>query len=178
MNLSLDNKLSPPRARAGSPANEVFEIEINVRNAAKRRGDPPEITDFVSGVLQMVAENLERMTPQQVRDVLRILGDIRVPDYLDLSFWHNLGMAVDYQFKEQLSFIQRRMRGEFRTDPYGLDPELIDRARPFLRFMYRIWWRTCTEGAEHIPPHRAGTAGLQPQRRYPLGWRYDCYCGA
>ncbi|MCP3983736.1 MAG: acyltransferase family protein [bacterium] len=43
-------------------------------------------------------------------------------------------------------------------DPFGLDPEAIERARPFFEFLYRRWFRVQSHGFEHVP--EAGPAIL------------------
>lgn len=148
MNTRPEN---PTTAQPGTPASEMVEIEVKVREASKRRGDPPQVTEVATGVLRMIAENLEQMTPFQVQKVLRIVRQINVGDYFDFNFWRNLGLALDYQFKEQLAFIQRRLEGNYQTDPYGFDQEIFDRVQPFFRFMYYIWWRVETDGILHVP---------------------------
>ncbi len=58
------------------------------------------------------------------------------------------------QLQAQADFIQQRLQGDYQTDIYGMDAELIERVRPFLRFMYHSWWRISVEGVEHIPASR------------------------
>jgi 1-acyl-sn-glycerol-3-phosphate acyltransferase len=36
-------------------------------------------------------------------------------------------------------------------DPFGYDPALVTRVRPYCRFLYRRYWRVQTEGLEHVP---------------------------
>lgn len=60
-------------------------------------------------------------------------------------------LVAFYQLRETQDFILRRMKGEYQTDPYGLDPEIIELMRPLLRFFYRTYWRVKVEGLEHVP---------------------------
>ncbi len=36
-------------------------------------------------------------------------------------------------------------------DPFGFDPALRERVKPFFRFLYRYYWRVEVEGLEHLP---------------------------
>lgn len=36
-------------------------------------------------------------------------------------------------------------------DPFGLDPETIERVRPFFEFLHRRWFRVRSQGFDHVP---------------------------
>lgn len=134
----------------------IYEVELDIRNqpvaATTTNGLPtPWVAELAAGALQLARENIERMASPQAREALDMLSKIDLRDYLDPDFWRGLGMVIGYQIREQSAFIQRRLRGEYETDPYGLDREVIDMVRPFLNFLYYTWWRTTTEGVEHVP---------------------------
>jgi len=38
-----------------------------------------------------------------------------------------------------------------RKDPFGFDPQLRARVKPFFRFLYKYYWRVEVEGLEHVP---------------------------
>ncbi|MCG8346694.1 MAG: 1-acyl-sn-glycerol-3-phosphate acyltransferase [Chloroflexales bacterium] len=140
-------------APGGSPADAAYELEVEIRNHIRSNGEAQAAvtSDLVAGIFRLIAENLERMAPPQVRTALEMLQGINVKDYLDPDFWKGIWMVVSYQINEQIAFIQRRLRGEYEVDPYGMDRELIEVAHPFLTFMYRTWWRVNTEGLDYIP---------------------------
>lgn len=159
-----------PPDTATSPASSVYEVEVEIRNHAQSNGLPglTNIADFAANVLRLIGENLERMTPPQVRQVLDMLRDFNLRDYLDPDFWRGIGMVLEYQIKEQVAFVQRRLRGEFEVDPYGMDRELIELLRPFLVFMYRNWWRISSSGLDHVPD--AGRGLLVANHSGVLPW--------
>jgi len=37
------------------------------------------------------------------------------------------------------------------ADPFGFDPAMRERAKPFFRFLYKYYWRVEVEGLEHLP---------------------------
>ncbi len=145
-------------AVAGNAADVAYEMEIEVRNEADHQAtaESRDVLRFLAGILRMIGENIERMTPPQIQNVVGMLKDAEVSDYTDRDFWQGIWMVVDYQIKEQTDFIQRRMRGEYETDAYGMDRELIDVVRPFFNFLYHTWWRTQTEGIANVPADGRG----------------------
>lgn len=143
----------PLRTTQAQAADAAYEMEVEVRNhvAAGATSTKALIGDVAAGVLHLIGQNMERMTPPQVRAALDMLRGVNIKDYLDPDFWKGIGMVLNYQINEQVSFVKRRMRGEYETDAFGMDRELIEVVRPFMTFMYGTWWRTTTEGLEYVP---------------------------
>lgn len=53
---------------------------------------------------------------------------------------------------EALSFLKRRLTGEFTLDPFGFDEDLTENALlPVLRVLYQHWFRVEVRGVENIP---------------------------
>jgi len=160
-----------PSVMVNELAAEVHAIETRVRNRAQQaESDTAQVDAFVADILKLIAENLERMAPPQVRFVLDLLRkfDIDLEDYLSPDFWRGVGMLIGYQIKEQSAFIERRLQGDYAIDPYGMDLEIIDIVRPFFTFMYRTWWRTTIEGIAHVPA--SGRALLVANHSGVLPW--------
>ncbi len=156
---------------AAGPAEALFDIEVDVRNRpVEVNGERADVQlqKLATGLLQLVGDNLRRMTDEQIDRVNAILRSIDLKDYLDPDFWKGIGMVLRYQIDEQVSFVQRRLSGEYSTDPYGLDREVIEIVRPFLRFMYRTWWRVEVEGLERVPAE--GRALLVANHSGVLPW--------
>lgn len=146
---------SPPAPPAGGASNrpqDSQELEIAVLNRpGYRRKEVSTTAHFSAGLLRLIAENLERMTPPQMARVMDILQQHDMNNFLDPSFWSGARKALEYQLREQLGLLQRRLLGTYEIDPYGMDQEMVEVVRPFLRFMYRTWWRVSVEGQEHLP---------------------------
>jgi 1-acyl-sn-glycerol-3-phosphate acyltransferase len=134
-------------ARAAATA-AVQELEVEIRNQG---GGQPEARDLAADVLRLIRENLARMTPDAVRRAARLIRENVSSDYLDPDFWRGIGMVLQYQAEETAGLIRRRMRGEYTTDEFGMDAELIEVVRPFSSFMYHSWWRVSADGLEHVP---------------------------
>ncbi len=136
----------------GASANSLYEAELEMRNLADQASSSGfDLRALAAGALKLISENLQRMTEEQVEKVNQMLHGIDLKDYLDPGFWQGIGMVLRYQIDEQVNFIKRRLNGQYVTDPYGMDRELIEVVRPFLSFMYRVWWRVTPEGLEHVP---------------------------
>ncbi|OGO36298.1 MAG: hypothetical protein A2W35_18015 [Chloroflexi bacterium RBG_16_57_11] len=58
---------------------------------------------------------------------------------------------VNYSLDYQTDMLKRRVRGEYETDEWGYDPEVLQAVTPFLNFMYGTYWRVQTSGMENIP---------------------------
>jgi 1-acyl-sn-glycerol-3-phosphate acyltransferase len=153
----------------GGAAADLYEAELEVRNAAEQaNGQAALMGNMAAGVLKLIGDNLRRMTEEQADKVTALLHGIDLRDYLDPNFWRGIGMILQYQVDEQVNFIKRRLNGEYSTDPYGMDRELIEVVRPFLHFMYRSWWRVSSEGLEHVPAE--GRALLVANHSGVLPW--------
>jgi 1-acyl-sn-glycerol-3-phosphate acyltransferase len=59
---------------------------------------------------------------------------------------------VDARLASALSFLRRRITGEFEVDDFGYDRELTDRVLlAWLRPLYTHWFRIETRGLENVP---------------------------
>ena len=161
---------APPAAPAEyRAADQMYEVEVDIRSRA-RRSAPAEqaLGDIAAGTVKLVADNLRRMTEEQVARLLPLLRQVDLRDYLDPAFWQGIGMVVQYQVDELVAFIKRRQRGEYTTDEFGMDRQIVELARPFMTFMYRTWWRTEVHGLEHVPA--TGRALLTANHSGVLPW--------
>jgi 1-acyl-sn-glycerol-3-phosphate acyltransferase len=146
-------------------AAAVQELEVEIRN----HGDaPPETRDVIASLLRLIRENMSRMAPEPLARVATLLRDNVSSDYLDPDFWRGLGMVLQYQAEEAAGLIRRRSRGEFTTDAFGMDAELVELVRPFSAFMYRSYFRVSAEGLGNVPGQ--GSALLVSNHSGVLPW--------
>ncbi len=82
----------------------------------------------------------------------RLRGSIN-EDILDVETWKGAWYMVNYTLEYQGDIIKRRLKGDYETDEWGLDWEFVEAVRPFLDFMYKVYWRVETTGIEHIPDY-------------------------
>ncbi|HEX5596798.1 MAG TPA: lysophospholipid acyltransferase family protein [Micromonosporaceae bacterium] len=63
----------------------------------------------------------------------------------------------DRRVAAALSFLRRRLAGEYEVDEFGFDRELTEQLfYPPLRRLYRDWFRTEVSGVDHLPVEGAG----------------------
>jgi 1-acyl-sn-glycerol-3-phosphate acyltransferase len=58
---------------------------------------------------------------------------------------------VNYSLEYQGGILKRRLSGDYDTDEWGFDQEVLDAVKPFFDFMYQKYWRVQTSGMENIP---------------------------
>ncbi|HEU5100468.1 MAG TPA: lysophospholipid acyltransferase family protein [Roseiflexaceae bacterium] len=146
-------------------AAAVQELEVEIRN----HGDAPaEARDMIASLLRLIRENLSRMAPEPLARVATLFRENVSSDYLDPDFWRGLGMVLQYQVEEIAGLIRRRSRGEFTTDAFGMDAELVELVRPFSAFMYRSYFRVTADGLDNVPSE--GRALLVANHSGVLPW--------
>jgi 1-acyl-sn-glycerol-3-phosphate acyltransferase len=70
---------------------------------------------------------------------------------LDLDTWRGIWYMVNYSLEYQADLLKRRLTGEYETDEWGLDMELVQAVAPFFTFLYKTYWRVETTGLENVP---------------------------
>jgi 1-acyl-sn-glycerol-3-phosphate acyltransferase len=152
-------EIEDPRAAA---AAVVSDIEVDIRNYS----DGSRVSTLAADTLRLVRENIGRMQEHTIAPLLTLVRKNISSDYLDPDFWKGVGMVLQYQLDEMRGFVERRVKGEYETDRYGLDQEIVGLARPLAAFLYRSYFRVTAEGLEHVPDGRvmlaANRAGLLP----------------
>ncbi|HLM22210.1 MAG TPA: lysophospholipid acyltransferase family protein [Propionibacteriaceae bacterium] len=68
------------------------------------------------------------------------------------SLAQTLGVAGEDSLDETISFIRRRLRGDYAVDEFGFDPEFTTKIfLPLLRRLADSWFRVEVRGAENLP---------------------------
>jgi 1-acyl-sn-glycerol-3-phosphate acyltransferase len=99
----------------------------------------------------MVEESLQKLPRNVQLDVLDRLRTALNEQWFDPDTWKGVWYMVNYTVKYNADLVQRRFTGEYDTDEWGVDWEFLDVVRPFLTFLYKVYWRVRTTGIEHIP---------------------------
>jgi 1-acyl-sn-glycerol-3-phosphate acyltransferase len=110
---------------------------------------PPAFTP--QRMIELVQQNLSKFSPEMG---LALLGKLRSSissDLLDVDTWKGIWYMVNYSLDAQADLLKRRMTGEYETDEWGFDPEVLQAVLPFMNFMYGTYWRVETSGMENIP---------------------------
>jgi 1-acyl-sn-glycerol-3-phosphate acyltransferase len=72
-------------------------------------------------------------------------------DLLDVDTWKGAWFIASQTVQFQAATVQRRLHGEYETDEWGMDPEVLEAVSPFFEFLYRKYWRVSMTGLEHVP---------------------------
>jgi 1-acyl-sn-glycerol-3-phosphate acyltransferase len=110
---------------------------------------PPSFTH--QGMLDLVQKNMSRFSPEMGLAILEKLRTSISQDLLDVDTWKGIWYMVNYSLEYQADTLKRRLRGEYETDEWGFDPEVLQAVTPFLNFMYGTYWRVESSGMENIP---------------------------
>lgn len=68
--------------------------------------------------------------------------------------------ALPERLRTALETVILRLRGEYHEDEWGFDEQFAEAVFPLFEFLYDVWWRVETIGAENVPSH--GRALLVP----------------
>lgn len=113
--------------------------------------EPPAFTP--QRMVDLMDEQSETMSPRVSLGILERLRKTINKDLLDVETWKGMWYMVNYTLEYQSDIVRRRMKGDYETDEWGLDWEFLEAVRPFLDFLYKIYWRVETTGIENIPDY-------------------------
>lgn len=119
-------------------------------------------------LLRLIEQNMGAFSPELRLGVLEKLRAAVGSDLFDLDTWKGVWYMVNYSLEYQGDLLRRRMSGEYETDEWGLDMEVLEAVKPFFDFMYSKYWRISTTGMENIP--EAGRALLVANHSGQLPW--------
>lgn len=123
---------------------------------------------LATDLVRLLANHLAYATAPQSQQKIGGYIQQQVGNLCEPGFWRTLSQHVCHKLELQRAFVQRRWRGDYQTDPYGLDWDMIELMRPLLTFLYQKWWRITVEGVEHIPA--TGPALLVANHSGVLPW--------
>lgn len=89
-----------------------------------------------------------RLPPGAAEPAVRVLRTLSDVDAATLEGFRYAAQATLEMYRDAW---QRRRRGEYRVDDFGMDEEFVDLVRPIFAFLYHTWWRVEMTGVEHIP---------------------------
>jgi 1-acyl-sn-glycerol-3-phosphate acyltransferase len=112
-------------------------------------------------------EVLEDVSAETRQGILERLRSSIGEDLLDADTWKGIYYMLNYTLEYQAEFVKRHATGNYETDEWGLDMEVLDAVRPFLELMYK-YWRVETTGLERIPEE--GRAMLVANHSGQLPW--------
>jgi hypothetical protein len=149
----------PDEQKRQQLATELDQLIDRVR-AAKPEYVPPPFSP--QRLVEFLEKNLRRFSPQVAEDILKRLRSGIGEDIFDLDTWKGVWYMLNYSIEYQTELFRRRWTGEYETDEWGFDQEVLQAIIPFFNFLYKTYWRVETTGIINIP--------CGPD---PLGRRHD-----
>lgn len=120
------------------------------------------------GFKELMEKNLQRFSPEIAIAFMERLRSSIQDDLLDADTWRGIWYMVNYSLEYQADFLKRRLSGDYETDEWGFDPEILQIVLPFFNFMYHRYWRVQTSGIENIP--ESGRAMIVCNHSGQLPW--------
>lgn len=128
--------------------------------------EPPP---FSSQRMRELVEDSLKKCPKDIQvGVLERLRAAVNEEWFDPETWKGVWYMASYTIQYNTDLVKRRLKGDYDTDEWGLDWEFLDVMRPFLTFLYKVYWRVETTGIEHIPIE--GPALLAANHSGQLPW--------
>jgi 1-acyl-sn-glycerol-3-phosphate acyltransferase len=128
--------------------------------------EPPPVSS--KGLMALLEEALSRCPKDVRRDAMERLKGALNEDLFDPEVWKGTWYMLNYTVQYNTDMAKRHFTGEYDTDEWGLDWEILDAMRPFLSFLYKVYWRVETTGIEGIP--NEGRALLVANHSGQLPW--------
>lgn len=127
---------------------ELEELAERLRAQTPEYEPPP----FSRRRLMALVDEMSNRVPPEMRITSREqLRSTLSEDVLNREVWSGLWYVANYTMQYSADMVKRHFTGEFDTDEWGLDWEFVGAMRPFLMFLYRVYWRVETTGLENIP---------------------------
>jgi 1-acyl-sn-glycerol-3-phosphate acyltransferase len=160
------------------PAADKAAPGPNGSSAAEREQEVPieqlqqQLVQELNDLINRLKELSPAFTPAQVPGAQGVIDAAQgilgkanfeklrsvVGDLLDVDTWKGAWFIATQTVQFQANTVQRRLHGEYETDEWGMDLEVLEAVTPFFEFLYRKYWRVTLTGLEHVP--KAGRALL------------------
>lgn len=144
---SRDEALSEEEIRE-ELIHELDELIDNLKSVVPEYESPPRSP---GRMVQFFEKNMRRFSPELGLDILHRLRNSLGEDLLDADTWKGIWFMVNYTLEYQADIVRRRMSGEYETDEWGFDQEVLQIVEPLIEFMYSKYWRVQVDGIENIP---------------------------
>jgi 1-acyl-sn-glycerol-3-phosphate acyltransferase len=159
-----DQEISDEAARQQF-AEELDELIDQVKSANPDY-EPPAFSP--RGLMELLKKNIALFSPETGLKLLERLRATVREDLFDLDTWRGVWYVLNYSLESQADLFKRRVTGDYETDEWGYDPEVLDTVKPFFDFMYNKYWRVESSGLENIPDE--GRALLVVNHSGQLPW--------
>jgi 1-acyl-sn-glycerol-3-phosphate acyltransferase len=127
---------------------------------------PPPFT--LAGLIDLLEQGIRYFAPDARLDMLHHFRQQVEDGAFDMETLHGAWYLAQYTLEMQADIVKRHLQGDYETDEWGLDWELLELIRPLLDFSYNYYFRVQTHGVTQIPNY--GRALLVANHAGPLPW--------
>ncbi len=120
--------------------------ELNNLIARLKELNPAFIPAQIPGVHHVLNAVQDVVGKSNFEKMRSVAGDL-----LDPATWKGAWYILNQTVQFQTETVKRRWHGEYETDEWGFDPEVMEAVAPFFEFLYRKYWRVTATGLEHVP---------------------------
>jgi 1-acyl-sn-glycerol-3-phosphate acyltransferase len=128
---------------------EMDELVMRMREVIPDYSPPPPESGYGAHEDEP-SDGQASASPKSLLD--RVMGVIN-NDLRDPETWRGLWYMASYTLEYQGDIIKRRITGDYETDEWGLDWEVVEATRPFIDFLYNYFWRVECIGLDNIPDY-------------------------
>lgn len=147
--VNTDHALSDRELREQLMA-ELDALIVRVQAISPEYSPPPFSPEKMVDLMDEQGDEVEPSF--RLALLKRLRGSIN-EDILDAETWKGAWYMLNYTLEYQADILRRRLKGDYETDEWGLDWEFVEAIRPFLDFLYKVYWRVTTTGIENIPDY-------------------------
>jgi 1-acyl-sn-glycerol-3-phosphate acyltransferase len=111
--------------------------------------EPPPFT--LAGLLQLLEQSIRYFAPDARLEMLHRFRQQVEDGAFEMETLRGAWYLAQYTLEMQADIVKRHLQGDYETDEWGLDWELLELLRPLLDFTYNYYFRVQTSGVEQIP---------------------------
>ena len=152
---------TPPEPNGSGAASELDVTAAEVPMEQLQQQLVQQLNDLVARLKELNPSFIPSQIPgaQTVLDTVQnVVGKSNFEkfrsvagDLLDPATWKGAWFILNSTVQFETETVKRRLHGEYETDEWGFDPEVMEAVAPFFEFLYRKYWRVTTTGLEHVP---------------------------
>lgn len=130
---------------------ELESLHLKIQELRAEDSSPDSSIGSMVEQLESELQGLLQEINQYTCDTEEIEEVVLEKDNFDSHRWWRAWKLLRTSVTKWADFVQRRLNGEYVTDEWGYDHEILEMVKPALDYLYTNYWRVQTSGIENIP---------------------------
>jgi hypothetical protein len=130
---------------------ELESLQLKIQELRSEDGSSDSSIGSMVEQLEAELQGLLQEINQYTCDTEEINKVVLEKDGFDSHRWWRAWKLLKTSVTKWADFVQRRLHGEYITDEWGYDHEILETVKPALDYLYTNYWRVQTSGIENIP---------------------------